>query len=377
MNDVDDIRIWEIPGESPTGACPEDTVQRVESGDIVLVRRALSGAGLWEEIERTLWDALEEALGHDLQARLRKVGLASMHESLTGDQIKRCNEVAHSRFNSITKSYVPRLVREVAGYRGAGFYDANSVVRFFVPIAFHQSNREALETRPGYTKPQGPHVDTWFGHSTAGLNLWMAIGPVRRGNGLALFPAKWRLDIPHDGSYRPVRGQRFGTPVSFEMDPGDLLFFHGEHLHSSQLNVTSFTRVALTNRFSLYRPRVVSETTTAQWSELPASNPTQNAMRLQDTARSYSLEAFRREYAPASGDGTVKAIDDRWCEVTVNGARRIVGRICPHEGGDLSEGYVENGRIHCPWHHMSFDPATGEPACNGIARLPIGGKVLP
>lgn len=372
MSNVNSIRIWDVEADAITGVFLDDAVQRIATGDILLVRRGLQRAGLWEEIELTLWEAIAEALGQDRMACLRKTGLGSMHLLLTGEQIKRCNEAAHRRFNSIARSYVPKLVRDVVGYRGPGFYDQNSVIRFYVPVGFHRANREVLETRPGYTKPQGPHVDTWFGHATSGLNLWMAIGPVRRGNGLALFPQKWLGQIPHDGQYRPVAGQHFGSPVTFDMDPGDLLFFHGEHLHSSELNSTSQTRVALTNRFSLSSPRVVSETTTAQWLELPASNPAQKTMQVADMARSYSVEEFRGNYTSTSGEGTIIPLNDRWCRVTICGVRRIVSRICPHEGGDLSEGYVQNGRIHCPWHHMSFDPATGQAACDGIASLRIG-----
>jgi hypothetical protein len=369
MNNVSSIRIWDAPAD--LSACLENAVERIESGDVVLLRRALQRVGLWEDIAGLLWAAVEEAVGADMAVRLRKAGLGSMHELLTGDQIKWCNESVHAKFNSNAEHYVPILVREAVGYRGPGFYDRNCVNRFYVPNAFHKSNREVLDTRPGYTKPQGPHVDTWFGHATSGLNLWMAIEPVRRGNGLALFPAKWRSEVPHDGRYCPVREQHFGEPVTFEMDPGDLLFFHGEHLHSSELNSTSWTRVVLTDRFSLHSPTILSDTSIAQWAELPASNPAPHTARLEDTARSYSVEEFRRSYTSSTGSGSIHALDDHWCEVTVNGMRRVVSRIWPHEGGDLSMGYVENGRVRCPWHHMSFDPVTGQPACQGIPALRV------
>jgi len=166
---VNSIRIWEIPGDHSVGLPPTDVVQRIESGDVLLIRRAFQQVGLWDDIQETLWGAFEEALGHDTAGRLRGIGLESMHQLLTGEQIKRCNELAHLRLNSITRSYVPRLVRNALGYSGPGFYDQNSVIRFYVPIAFHKSNREILDARPGYTKPQGPHVDTWFGHATSGI----------------------------------------------------------------------------------------------------------------------------------------------------------------------------------------------------------------
>ncbi|MDO8618103.1 MAG: Rieske 2Fe-2S domain-containing protein [Candidatus Uhrbacteria bacterium] len=36
-----------------------------------------------------------------------------------------------------------------------------------------------------------------------------------------------------------------------------------------------------------------------------------------------------------------------------------VNSICPHMGGPLSCGKMENGKIHCPWHGWAFDVETG------------------
>lgn len=33
---------------------------------------------------------------------------------------------------------------------------------------------------------------------------------------------------------------------------------------------------------------------------------------------------------------------------------------CPHRGGPLGEGYLENGEVTCPWHAWSFSVKTGE-----------------
>ena len=34
---------------------------------------------------------------------------------------------------------------------------------------------------------------------------------------------------------------------------------------------------------------------------------------------------------------------------------------CPHQGGPLGEGSIENGCLRCPWHGWDFDPITGKP----------------
>ena len=34
---------------------------------------------------------------------------------------------------------------------------------------------------------------------------------------------------------------------------------------------------------------------------------------------------------------------------------------CPHQGGPLGEGQIENGWLRCPWHGYDYHPFTGKP----------------
>lgn len=34
---------------------------------------------------------------------------------------------------------------------------------------------------------------------------------------------------------------------------------------------------------------------------------------------------------------------------------------CPHQGGPLGEGTIENGLLRCPWHGYDYDPLSGQP----------------
>ena len=42
------------------------------------------------------------------------------------------------------------------------------------------------------------------------------------------------------------------------------------------------------------------------------------------------------------------------------GRIHAVSRACPHETADLSRGFVDERRIHCPRHAASFDLFTGQ-----------------
>jgi len=57
-------------------------------------------------------------------------------------------------------------------------------------------------------------------------------------------------------------------------------------------------------------------------------------------------------------EGTVAALDNR----------------CPHQGGPLGEGSIENGWLRCPWHGWDFHPTTGKPPGgfdDGVATYPV------
>jgi thiamine pyrophosphate-dependent acetolactate synthase large subunit-like protein/nitrite reductase/ring-hydroxylating ferredoxin subunit len=43
---------------------------------------------------------------------------------------------------------------------------------------------------------------------------------------------------------------------------------------------------------------------------------------------------------------------------------------CPHQGGPLGEGSIENGLLRCPWHGYDYDPTTGRPPA-GFSDAPV------
>ena len=44
-----------------------------------------------------------------------------------------------------------------------------------------------------------------------------------------------------------------------------------------------------------------------------------------------------------------------------NGEYGVLDNRCPHQGGPLGEGSIENGHLRCPWHGYDYDPLTGSP----------------
>ena len=48
------------------------------------------------------------------------------------------------------------------------------------------------------------------------------------------------------------------------------------------------------------------------------------------------------------------------CITHYQGQYGALDNRCPHQGGPLGEGSIENGLLRCPWHGWDYDPLTGK-----------------
>ena len=63
---------------------------------------------------------------------------------------------------------------------------------------------------------------------------------------------------------------------------------------------------------------------------------------------------------PPSGEvRAFSALGREFCVANLNGEICVLDGTCPHEGGPLGEGTVEDGHVVCPWHNIAFDLHTG------------------
>ncbi|MDH3404134.1 MAG: thiamine pyrophosphate-binding protein [Acidobacteriota bacterium] len=62
------------------------------------------------------------------------------------------------------------------------------------------------------------------------------------------------------------------------------------------------------------------------------------------------------------------------CMTRFGGRVGALDNKCPHQGGPLGEGSIENGMLRCPWHGWDFHPLTGESPGgfdDGVATFPV------
>jgi nitrite reductase/ring-hydroxylating ferredoxin subunit len=68
-------------------------------------------------------------------------------------------------------------------------------------------------------------------------------------------------------------------------------------------------------------------------------------------------------------EGTAKTVaaGGRLIALTrVGGQIGALDNVCPHKGGPLGQGAIEDGLLVCPWHGREYHPLTGQ--CEGYAE---------
>ncbi|HKX28932.1 MAG TPA: Rieske 2Fe-2S domain-containing protein [Blastocatellia bacterium] len=65
------------------------------------------------------------------------------------------------------------------------------------------------------------------------------------------------------------------------------------------------------------------------------------------------------EIAPGSGK-KVEIDGDGLAIFNFNGQFYALNDLCPHRGAPLSEGFLDAGKVFCPWHCFDFDLKTGD-----------------
>jgi pyruvate oxidase len=59
-----------------------------------------------------------------------------------------------------------------------------------------------------------------------------------------------------------------------------------------------------------------------------------------EEGRVMTVTAAHRDFCLSHWQGKLSALDNK----------------CPHQGGPLGEGSIENGLLRCPWHGWDFNP---------------------
>lgn len=243
-------------------------------------------------------------------------------------------------------------------------------------------------------RSHGAHIDTWYGHSFDGINLWWSIDGVNVDNTVILYPDMFGRPVDFDlKSMYLSRGQQVSEPHQVDLRPGELLLFNPEMLHSTQVNVSKTTRVALTTRINPHKPKFNDEApfNFEHWHNsrdierkkykaldvFPAAKhrgkPSYIARPRLESLKTKTVAVSRRSTdAPACAlsdlvAGVKVAVDFPDAKVILwrdeKGCVKAYSRLCPHVGVDLVDGWHDAEHVHCPGHGLKFAWEDGHSNC--------------
>jgi nitrite reductase/ring-hydroxylating ferredoxin subunit len=311
----------------------------------------------------------------------------------------------------LAPSFLDKFVPRVFPENGRYYFEHAPNVRFHIPFDLASEHRKQFDEfarRHGQGKiaPHGPHRDSWLDCPDNAINIWIAIGPVQVGNGLSIYRDDYdnsRLTFRPNGEI--ADGQKLKRPINFDLAPGDVVLFHSDQLHASELNRTDSTRYVVSYRITIGKPHFpkghyhrydhagLARGPLKWFSSVPANlQPSYFAFRWKwlrnkllgsrldptntDVVKGADAEsAASRQVSmtlPLSElpVGTIRAVSNGICVSRLSEDRIVAfSRRCPHKGADLSTGYIIDGRIVCPWHNLTFDPQTGSSPCRSLASL--------
>ncbi|MCG8589587.1 MAG: Rieske 2Fe-2S domain-containing protein [Proteobacteria bacterium] len=350
-------------------------LEQVGAGQVLVARGLVDAADCRLEMQQAWQSALVETLGAEQAARVP--GPERVHEHVPLDEIGTLNDALYRAFESLCMPLATTMLRDVFGYRGLFFVEKRPNARLHVPFDLQAPARQTLVAyarKQGFGKisAHGPHRDHWLDCPHNCLNVWIALGRVRRGNGLSIYPGRLDDRIAHDKVGHVFRAQALGAPQNFELEPGDAVLFLGRHVHASEINATDETRAAVSFRLTLGRPRFVGPSS----HQYRGSDGSERRGPRKSRWRRWAARIRPKPEPPSEAaprpietlrPGDVAAIGPDRCAARLADGRLVqFARRCPHEGADLAQGHLQGDSIVCPWHNLRFSAATGESPCRAL-----------
>ncbi|MEW6280454.1 MAG: Rieske 2Fe-2S domain-containing protein [Candidatus Eremiobacterota bacterium] len=330
--------------------------ERAARGEILVIREVLSPDEM---------DWLRQLLGPEAPD-----GVEQIHRHLDPARLVQVTEAMTDAFRRMAPDFLGEVLPRL-GFSPPFFFERTPNVRVHLPYGSWLQGRRDFQEHArlhgdGKLSVHSPHRDSDHGCPVNAINLWLALGRVRPGNGLCIYPRGWNRELDADV---------FAEAVSFDLEPGDAVVFAGEHLHTSELNCTDESRFVASFRLTPELPRFRAPSL----HEYVCSHPSLSSRLRQTAQRAVALLSPKREAAEtafpprpapkvelrdgaylveAEGPAGIWPLSEKLCLVRFeDGQGGLIHRRCPHQGTDLAAvGQVHGHRVVCPWHNVTLDP---------------------
>lgn len=389
-------------------AYPSDLNQRIRNGEVFVARQFLQRLDLLEDLRATSLEGIRQVAGEDTAKQVADAGLDHIHEHTSLSQIAEITDAIYKLAANKVTGWVEKIAPALLNGSRSYYFEKSPNIRFITPHDFMVREIEALAAFDkahggGKMTPHPPHRDSWVDCPEHLTNVWIAIAPIPRGNGLTIFPESFDKSFKHyTAGYRGTLAfdENPGEPIYIDLDAGDAILFDGEHVHSTVLNHIDTTRHVISFRIIDRKPRYrgrhyhhylhssLANGPLKALAELPANLSMRwLTTRLGFVAEKLGLMAppkipgdYKQEITPGDGNTTfplssleknsLKPLNEKLCVARI-GDDKVVAftRRCPHEGADFAMGSIHENHIVCPWHNLPFDPETGASPCKSLNKL--------
>lgn len=400
---------------------------------------------LYPKVVDAFFEGIEKIGGAEIRRKVEAVGLPRMHEHFPASKLLLLDNYLHEKLTRDLYYWSFRVGRDNLGLDGMFYVDALIVMRVYYPFLVSREatsverpkyrwrerarqgtaalrnprlvanyltrGRATRRKKQGYNPEQyhqslpevarahGAHIDTWYGHSYDGLNLWWSIDGVNEDNTVILYPGMFGYQYPYDpANMYLAEGVPVTEPHKLKLDPGQLLVFNPEVLHGTQVNISDQTRIVISTRLNPGQPRFERN---AAWNfehwyssedlerkrfssmtvfpakdnmgkpsfEFKPGTPAPETPLL-ELPGEVTGEAQRVCASSELADGQKIAVDLSDAKVMlfrVKGEIRAMSRVCPHLNFDMLAAYHDDKAIYCPGHGVEYALEDGSSSCPAFA----------
>jgi nitrite reductase/ring-hydroxylating ferredoxin subunit len=92
---------------------------------------------------------------------------------------------------------------------------------------------------------------------------------------------------------------------------------------------------------------------------IPHNRRKMNSDTTNNVEKRYYRVASIGEVAPGAGR-LAEIAGEEIALFNYNGEYYAISDMCPHRGASLAEGFLDGGKVFCPWHCFDFNLKTGE-----------------
>lgn len=404
MFTIDSIQ---LNGEIEHQCSVDSVIARTLAGELVIVRKGMQDLELFDQSVDLVINSIEAVCGLDVAEAVKRDGVESIHLHVGLDQVEAVYAKARVEL-ALKMPAVTAKTFEKLGVKQDFFIHDASLIRLMMPFDVMKSKQKEFQKHLGKLTLHGPHHDHYQNVPINAINTWTAVGRVDSENGMLIFPDVWGKNLPiENGEIRP--DQYLGRPIALDMEPGDILIFHSNHMHASRINSTDETRVVLTNRICLDKPEYPDAARPQKYylsSAFPADLDLSTIFSLKgfvgdkrkhlktglskavhkiatkvgldfikypaETSNAIPLKPVAiNQLDETLSEGDIVVIDDKTCATKVGDQIISFGRRCPHQGADLALGFIEDGQVFCPHHGLKLCLKTGEASCSSIKSLKV------